>query len=281
MVSPGSPTVPPIVDVEWLRERLADTAHDVVVCEVGSTMSRPDPEATFLGGHVPGARFVSLEAVLSSAPDGIEGRHPLATPFDFARHLGALGVNDLATVVAYDRHRGSFASRLVWMLRIIGQDAALLDGVWSDHLEAGPTSFEATQHAVTEWPTTALANARDVVDHVRAGGVVIDSRDAARYAGEVEPIDAVTGHIPGAINLAFDENLDAHGRFRAIDDLADRFAAVASDDDPIVYCGSGVTACHNALALEHAGLGLPRVYVASWSGWSADPDHEVATGPTP
>jgi thiosulfate/3-mercaptopyruvate sulfurtransferase len=275
MVASGSPAIPPIVDVEWLRERLSD---DVVVCEVGSAMSQPDPEATYLSGHVPGARFVSLEVVLSSAPDGIEGRHPLPTPSGFAHHLGALGVGDETTVVAYDRHRGSFASRLVWMLRILGNDAALLDGVWSDPLEVGPTSFAATQRTVRDWPIAALANAQDVVEHVRAGGVVIDSRDRARYAGEVEPIDVVAGHIPGAINLPFGENLDAGGRFRAGEDLADRFAGVASDDDPIVYCGSGVTACHNALAMEHAGLALPRVYVASWSGWSADPDHEVGTG---
>jgi thiosulfate/3-mercaptopyruvate sulfurtransferase len=275
MVAPGSPTLPPIVDVEWLRERLS---HDVVVCEVGSTMSRADPETTYLGGHVPGARFVSLEGVLSSAPDGIEGRHPLPTPSDFARHLGALGVGDETTVVAYDRSGGSLASRLVWMLRILGNDAALLDGIWSDPLEVGPTSFAATQRTVRDWPITALANAQEVVEHVRAGGVVIDSRDRARYAGEVEPIDAVAGHIPGAINVPFGENLDADGRFRAGEDLAGRFADAASDDDPIVYCGSGVTACHNALAMEHAGLGLPRVYVASWSGWSADPDHEVGTG---
>ena len=137
------------------------------------------------------------------------------------------------------------------------------------------------ERTVRDWPTDALADADAVAAHIVDGGVVIDSRDPRRYAGEVEPIDAVAGHVPGAINLLYTDNLDAEGRFRPPQQLADRFAAARPDEQAIVYCGSGVTACHNALAMEHAGLPLPRVYVGSWSGWSADPDRPVATGDAP
>jgi len=281
-------SVPPIVDVAWLRDRMSNDAT-VVICHVGSTMAGPEPEHDFEHRHLPGARFVSLDDALAAAPSGTAGRHPLPSPAEFARALGELGVADGATVVAYDDRGGAFAGRLVWMLRILGQRAALLDGgigAWVGHMdgdvERGAVVTTPVERAVQPWPLDALADAIDVAKHLADDGVVIDSRDPARYAGEIEPIDSVAGHVPGAVNLLFNENLDADGRFRSTDDLRTRFEPVVGDDDrPIVYCGSGVTACHNALAMEHAGLGLPRVYVGSWSGWTADPDRSVATGPTP
>ena len=286
---PAQVAPPPIVDAAWLRERLV-TDPTVTICHVGSAMMGPEPEQIFLTGHLPGARFVSLDDALAAPPSGTAGRHPLPSPGDFAAALGDLGVGDDATVVAYDERGGAFAGRLVWMLRILGQRASLLDGGidgWlsepgaSLELESAPiTPTERTAH---DWPMDALADAYAVAEHLTAGGVVIDSRDPARYAGEIEPIDHVAGHIPGAVNLLFNDNLDTGGRFRSVEELHARFAPVVGDDDaqPIVYCGSGVTACHNALAMEHAGLGLPRVYVGSWSGWSADPERPIATGPTP
>ena len=281
-------SVPPIVDVAWLRDRLSNDST-VVICHVGSTMAGPEPEHDFEHRHLPGARFVSLDDALAAAPSGTAGRHPLPSPAEFARALGELGVADDATVVAYDDRGGAFAGRLVWMLRILGQRAALLDGgigAWVGHtdgdVEHGAVIATPVERAVHEWPLDALADAIDVAKHLADEGVVIDSRDPARYAGEIEPIDSVAGHVPGAVNLLFNENLDADGRFRPTGDLRARFGSVVGDDDrPIVYCGSGVTACHNALAMEHAGLGLPRVYVGSWSGWTADPGRSVATGPTP
>lgn len=281
-------SVPPIVDATWLRDRLADDPT-TTICHVGSTMAGANPHASFEVHHLPGARFVSLEAVLSAPASGTAGRHPLPSPADFARSLGELGVADDATVVAYDERAGAFAGRLVWMLRIIGQQAALLDGGlsrWTDELggpvERGPAVVVPVERRVHDWPLDALADAIDVARHLNAGGVVIDSRDPARYAGEIEPIDAVAGHVPGAVNLLFDDNLDGEGRFLPADALRARFAAVVGDDDrPIVYCGSGVTACHNALAMERGGMGLPRVYVGSWSGWIADPDQPIATGTRP
>ena len=280
--------MPPIVDADWLRERLASDPT-VRICHVGSTMAGPEPTNDFEHRHLPAARFVSLDDALAAPPSGTAGRHPLPSPADFARALGDLGIADDATVVAYDDRGGAFAGRLVWMLRIIGQRAAVLDGGiggWvaesNDDVEHGPVEPTPVVRTAHDWPLDALADAIDVAKHLADDGVVIDSRDPARYAGEIEPIDAVAGHVPGAINLLFNDNLDADGRFRAADELRARFAPIVGGDSrPIVYCGSGVTACHNALALEHTGLGLPRVYVGSWSGWTADPDRPVATGPNP
>ena len=281
----SAPTgVPPIVGVAWLRRRI----DGVVVCEVGSTMGGVDPRAEFEAGHVPGARLVDLDAVLARPASGTDGRHPLPTATDFARDLGALGVADDRVVVAYDRRGGALASRLVWMLRILGQPAAILDGglgTWEetatgDDLERGPTAVEVVRRTPRPWPEDAVADADRVAASLAAGSVVIDSRERRRYLGEIEPIDAVAGHVPGARNLPFADNLGPEGRFRSVEELRDRFGSVAGDDT-IVYCGSGVTACHNALALEHAGFALPRVFVASWSGWTADPDRPVATGDAP
>jgi thiosulfate/3-mercaptopyruvate sulfurtransferase len=285
---PDQVTVPPIVDASWLRDRLT-TDPTLTICHVGSTMVGPDPEQSFTSGHLPGARFVSLDDVLAAPPSGTAGRHPLPAPADFARALGDLGVGDDATVVAYDDRGGAFAGRLVWMLRILGQRAALLDGGiegWlaepGAELDDEPAPITATERTVSDWPLEALADAIDVEQHLDGGGVVIDSRDPARFAGEIEPIDSVAGHVPGAINLLYGDNLASDGRFRPVDELRSRFApAIGDDARPIVYCGSGVTACHNALAMEQSGFGLPRVYVGSWSGWIADPDRPIATGSTP
>jgi thiosulfate/3-mercaptopyruvate sulfurtransferase len=274
-----------IVDNDWVRTRLAAEPERTVVCDVRSTMGGADPHADFADGHLPRAVLVVLDDDLAAPPDGAAGRHPLPTPAAFAAALGRLGIGDDDLVVATDDRGGAIAARLVWMLRIIGGDAVLLDGGlarWDDAVEAGPGIPRPTvERTAVEWPEGAIADADDVVEHLAAGGVVIDSREPARYAGETEPIDAVAGHVPGAINVPFALNLDADGRFRPVDVLAERFVAAAGDDAPIVYCGSGVTACHNALAMEHAGLGRPRVYVGSWSGWSADPERPVATGTDP
>lgn len=275
----------PIVDASQVRAQLADDADRTLICDVRSTMGGADPVAEFASGHLPGAILVVLDDVLATAPAGIGGRHPLPTPTAFASALGALGVGDDDTVIAYDGRGGAIASRLVWMLRIIGRPAHLLDGGitgWDGEIETGHGRRRpSVSRTAVDWPVDAIARADEVVDHVQAGGVVIDSREAARYAGEVEPIDAVAGHVPGAVNLPFADNLDADGRFRPPAVLAERFAEAATDVGAIVYCGSGVTACHNALAMEHAGFARPRVYVGSWSGWSADPDRPVAVGSEP
>ncbi len=284
---PDEQPVPPIVDVAWLRDRIALDPM-LVICHVGSTMAGPDPEQAYAARHLPGARFVSLDDVLAAPASGTAGRHPLPAPDAYAASLAQLGIGPDATVVAYDERGGAFAGRSVWMLRILGQGAALLDGglmAWEaagESIDIEPVSWEPVERPVIDWPLEALADALDVERHIADGGVVIDSRDPARYAGELEPIDVAAGHVPGAINLLFTDNLDSDGRFLPADALRARFAPVVGDDhDPIVYCGSGVTACHNALAMEHVGVVLPRVYVGSWSGWIADPDRPIATGTAP
>ena len=275
----------PIVDASRMRARLAADPGHTVICDVRSTMGGADPSGEFTSGHVPGAVLIVLDDVLAAAPATVDGRHPLPTPTAFASALGTLGVGEDDTVIAYDDRGGAIAARLVWMLRIIGCPAYLLDGGtdgWDGEIETGDGARRTrVERRAIGWPVDAVADADAVADHIRAGGLVIDSRDAARYAGEVEPIDVVAGHVPGAINLPFAENLGADGRFRPAADLAERFSAAATDTDAIVYCGSGVTACHNALAMEHAGFARPRVYVGSWSGWSADPNRPVAVGSEP
>lgn len=269
--------IDPIVDVGWLQEHL----DEVVLCEAGSGISGGANLEDHRAGHLPGARLMSVDDDLAGAPGPGVGRHPLPSPEELATRLGALGIANDAVVVAYDRSGGAFAGRLVWMLRAIGQPAGLLDGglaAWDRPLEAGALEARPIERRPVPWPAGATADAAEVAAHIEAGGVVVDSRAAERYRGEVEPIDAVAGHIPGAINLPFAGNL-ADGCFRPVDELAQRFAEVVADRDPIVYCGSGVTACHNALAVEHATGVRPRLYVGSWSGWSTDPERPAATGP--
>ena len=249
----------------------------MVLCEVRTSMAGDDMDAP----PAAGARLLTLENDLATPPAGVAGRHPLPSPESFAEALGAAGIDLGDTVIAFDAHHGAYAARLVWMLRIIGQPAALLDGgldgaPLDERFRAG--AFEPVERAPVPWPEAALADDREVVAHIAAGGVVVDSRDAARYAGDTEPIDRIAGHIPGAINIPFAGNL-RDGRFLPGAELAARFAPVADDPRAIVHCGSGVTACHNALAMASAGLPMPRVYVGSWSGWISDPDHPIATGP--
>ncbi len=269
--------LPPIVSTEWLLEH----RDDVTVCDVRSYLDGRVGRDAYLDAHLPGARFVDLATVLASPAGPGVGRHPMPTPEVFAAGLGAEGIGDDTVVIAYDDLGGMIAGRLVWMLRIIGRPAALLDGgpaTWPEPLESGPalpvTSVERT---VVPWPPDATLSADEVVAHIEAGGTVVDSRAADRYRGEIEPIDAKAGHVPGAINLPFAGNL-ADGRFRPVAELRERFADAGIGEDAVFYCGSGVSACHNVLTAELLGLGRPRVYVGSWSGWSSEPDRPVATG---
>lgn len=274
--------LPPVVTADWLAGQSTHSADSVTVVHVGTAMSGRDPHQAYLDSHLPDAQYVSLDDDLAGPPAPILGRHPLPSPSAFRDVLCLLGIGPDDTVVAYDDRNGAFASRLVWMLRVLGQRAALLDGgidAWDGPLTSGPVESHTADRLIIDWPAEALADAGEVAEHIEQGGVVVDSREPARYAGEAEPIDAVAGHVPGAINLPFGDNL-VDGRWRGAADLRNRFAALANDPGAIVYCGSGVTACHNALAIEAAGMPRPRLYIGSWSGWSTDPDRSIATGPS-
>ena len=276
----------PLVDAAWLTDHL----EDVVVADV-----RWYPFDDRLGldayaaGHIPGAVHVDVDTDLSAPPTRPgQGRHPLPTPEAFAAAMRALGIGDGDTVVAYDDAGGAMAARLVWMLRVTGHDAALLDGgiaAWEGPLETAPVTRSRAEFTAGSWPSGHLAGFDDVGRATDDDGpVVVDARSAERYRGEPHPLDDRPGPVPGALSLPFTGNVDAGtGRFLAPERLRERFAAVGVEEgtDVIAYCGSGVTACHDLLALEVAGLGPGRLFVGSWSGWSADPDRPATMGEKP
>src|SRR4051812_29359361 len=230
--------------------------------------------------HIPGARFVDVHTDLAAGPGG--GRHPLPRVEDFTRLLGRLGISPSTFVVAYDSSSGGTASRLWWMLRSIGHgQVAVLDGGYQAWLAEGqPVTAEVTTPVTTEYPDvhewTGVVDAGAVAQGVGLGAALVDSRAQDRFRGENETVDRVAGHIPGAINRFHKDNVGADGRLRPLDELAARFAGVG--DSPIVYCGSGVTACHNLLAMSLVGIGRARLYAGSWSDWIEDPDRPIATG---
>jgi thiosulfate/3-mercaptopyruvate sulfurtransferase len=235
-------------------------------------------------GHIPGAVYVDLERHLSAA-DG-PGRHPLPIREEFAARMGRLGIGDGDTVVAYDDRGGAVAARLWWMLRDIGHEAFVLDGgiqAWVEagrELAGGIETRESTRLSVRPSTTREIdrAGLRE-----RLGTVtLLDARAPERYRGDEEPVDPVAGHIPTAVSADLDLNLDADLRFLAPEALRERFQSLGTSDDhdTVVYCGSGVTACHNALALVRAGFPEPILYPGSWSDWGAS-GGEVATGEDP
>lgn len=198
--------------------------------------------------------------------------------------MGSLGIANDSLVVAYDDTGGLTAGRLAVMLRMIGCDAAVLVGglgTWTGALETGPARTPtALAFTANDWPSNRLASAEEVAQIIAAGGTAIDARSHERFLGEVNQIDKRAGHIPGSRSAPWSEVLDSRGVPRSAGELRDHYKDRGVDDQHAVvaYCGSGVSACMNILAMEQAGLAAPKLYVASWSGWSADPNREAATG---
>ena len=247
---------------------------------------------TYLASHLPGALYADLDGDLSNLSRKDLGRHPLPLEKDFSTVLGSWGWQPGRTVVAYDDAGGALAAaRAWWLLRLIGErDVRVLDGGFAAWLKAGL----ATEVAIRAVHTTRVAiryDAGQMVDGaaLKAGLVegtmrLLDARGAPRYRGEVEPLDRVAGHVPGALNRPFTDNLRADGTFRPAAQLAAAFLPLIAPHAPgqvVHMCGSGVTACHNLLAMEHAGLHGSRLYAPSWSGWLADPGNPVQSGPLP
>ncbi len=249
-----------------------------------------DARAIHGTGHVPGAVFVDVDSDLSQPAESTDGRHPLPSPEHFARAMGRLGIGDHTPVIAYDDTGGMTASRLVVMLRIIGHPASLLDGGIDAWLAAGGSleigSGHQRPHAAftaRPWPTERLATTGEVLSHANEPSVVdtvlVDARSAERFRGEVASVDPKPGHIPGARNAPWSDVLH-EGRLRTPAELRRYFSTlgIRRDADVIVSCGSGVSACLDIVALEHAGITSARLFPASWSGWASDPGLPIETG---
>lgn len=285
-VSPAPPPEPPapVVDAGWVREH----RERIVLADVRWYLDGRSGREAHLTGHLPGAVWVDVDTVLSAPPSESGGRHPLPDEREFARALGTLGIGDDTTVVAYDDSGGAYAARLVWLLRRTGGRAALLDGglqAWDGGLETGPVVPVPVTRTPVSWPKELLRTADEVEASLAAGtAVVLDARAPDRYSGAtVLPSDVRSGHVPGARSAPWAANLTDEGRFAPAARLAAHYAAlgVTPGTDVVVYCGSGVTACHDLLALELAGVPTAALYPGSWSAWSADPSRAVATGEEP
>lgn len=245
----------------------------------------------YAAGHIPEARHADLDRVLAAPPGPDTGRHPLPDRDMLAAWLGQEGVGDDSQVIAYDDAGGAFAARLWWLLRWLGHSAAaVLDGgiqawqVAGGRLERGSAGALAPRDFRPHPPLAEVATTADVAPIASGARAerLLDARDRRRYLGEEEPIDPVAGHIPHARNRPFRENLDDTGRFREPARLRREFATLTDDPHATVhYCGSGVTACHNLLAMEYAGLPGSRLYPGSWSEWIRDPERPVRRGPEP
>ncbi|HET6627419.1 MAG TPA: sulfurtransferase [Nocardioidaceae bacterium] len=275
----------PLIEVQ----ELADVLGRVTLLDVRWSLGGPPGHEEFLRGHLPGASYVDLATDLADPP-GERGRHPLPDPDRFGAAMRRCGVDGDRPVVAYDDVSGTSASRAWWLLRHHGhRDVRLLDGGYSSWVRAGLP----VQHGPGVPPPgdfRPVPGAMPVLDadgaaRVAREGVLVDARAAERFCGEVEPVDPVAGHIPGAVNVPAADNLVAaeepsRGRFRSVEDLADgylRRAGVGTAGEVGVYCGSGVTATHDVLALEVLGV-TAALYPGSWSEWVTDPTRPVATG---
>src|SRR6478609_744671 len=252
-----------------------------IVLDVRYALGGPPGHADFLAGHVPGAAYVDMDADLAAAP-GEGGRHPLPAEADFEAAMRRVGVSDDRPVVVYDDWQGRAAARAWWLLRHHGHtDVRVLDGGWTawredgHPVEAGPLDVEPGDFTVSDTPHAAAVGPHEV-PHV---DVLIDARAPERFRGDTEPVDPVAGHIPGAVNVPTTANLDERGRFLPPERLREVYARVGADTASSVaaYCGSGVTAAHDLLAMEVAGISAA-LYPGSWSGWITDPARPVATG---
>ncbi|WP_114812907.1 sulfurtransferase [Paraburkholderia kururiensis] len=281
-----------LISAANLKERLDAAPGSVLIFDCRFDLADPaSGEAAYAAGHLPGARYLHLDRDLSGTKSGGNGRHPLPDRAKLVDTLAANGLNEGQQVVAYDAQGGAFAARLWWLLRWLGHDSvALLDGGLQAWEAAGlPLTKDAAPAAQGTFkagaPLQSTVDAQALLRNLaQREQLVIDARSPDRYRGENETIDPVSGHIPGALNRFFKDNLGADGRFKSAHTLREDFAALLAGTAPdhvVLQCGSGVTACHNALAMEVAGLHGATLYPGSWSEWCADASRPVATGPNP
>jgi thiosulfate/3-mercaptopyruvate sulfurtransferase len=281
-----------LISAANLAERLAAAPGSVLVFDCRFDLADTTAgESAWAEGHIPGAQYLHLDRDLSGTKTGTNGRHPLPDRVKLVETLATHGLTNGKQVVAYDAQGGMYAARLWWLLRWVGHDSiAVLDGGLDAWLAAGQplskdvpatTKGNFTAGAPLSVTTDALAIQRNLTARELT---VVDARAPDRYRGENETIDPVGGHIPGALNRFFKDNLTADGRFKPAHSLREEFGALlpaTAPDRVVLQCGSGVTACHNLLAMEIAGLHGASLYGGSWSEWVADPARPVAMGPNP
>jgi thiosulfate/3-mercaptopyruvate sulfurtransferase len=288
-----------IVDPEELRAHLGDPAWVVIDCRY-SLQDFTAGRRAYEAGHIPGAFLADLERDLAGEKTGTNGRHPLPDPETFGRFLRSCGVGDRSQVVAYDEGADMYAARLWFLCRWIGHDAvAVLDGgisAWrglaypiETEEHRGVTLSVASNASEVEGQAPGMlavrlrpklvATADDILANLRSPAMhVIDARAADRFRGEIEPLDPVAGHIPGAHNYWFKENFDERGRLKSPQELRRSYARYGAASEIVHQCGSGVSSAVNMLAMERAGLRGSRLYAGSWSEWCSDPSRPVATG---
>lgn len=271
-----------LISADALAERLTQGAPTRLF-DCRARLGEPDRGAAlFAAGHIEGALHADLDIHLADKP-GVQGRHPLP-PFDtWLAQARRWGLTDDEQVVVYDDAGGQMAARAWWMFRWLGHEAtAVLDGgleQWQQPLASGPEPEPTPSSFQPKPPLTRLWQVNDVVENLQtASHTLVDARSEVRFYGEQEPIDPIAGHIPGAMCLPCTENLTHNNCFKSATELRERFASVASDDT-VCYCGSGVTAAHNVLAMRIAGLPEAALYADSWSGWITDSSRPIATRP--
>jgi thiosulfate/3-mercaptopyruvate sulfurtransferase len=274
-----------LIDAESLADRIDSDDLRIFDCRF-ALIDTTAGVASWRESHIPGAQYAHLDRDLSGAHRAGAGRHPWPDADAFCDWLGRCGVTPTTQVVAYDAGDGAFAARLWCLLQVSGhRDVAVLDGGWARWSALGlPTDRATPAVSLTDYRSDfdrdRLLEAAAIPQRLAAGDLLVDARAPERFRGEVEPIDRVAGHVPGASNRPYASNL-REGRFKSATELAQEFAALLDGREPqqlIAMCGSGVTACHHLLAMTHAGLPGARLFTGSWSGWIEDPTRPVATG---
>jgi len=275
-----------LISTADLARHLDDPAFVVIDCR--HNLADVDAgESAYRAGHIPGAFFMHIDRDLSGAKTGRNGRHPLPEAHELAASFGRAGIDGAKQVVAYDQNAGMWAARLWWLLHWLGHEqVAVMDGGFDKWLAEGrPSTAEVPAPRAARFTfkrSQSVASADEILRHIDDGALLIlDARAQERYRGDVEPIDPVAGHIPGARNRPYTENLTPQATFKSAALLRSEFEALLAkipSSSVVHQCGSGVTACHNALAMAVAGLSGSRLYPGSWSEWIADPARPVARG---
>lgn len=280
-----------LVQAETLAMGLGRT--DLVIVDCRHSLVDPSAgERAHQTSHLPGAVYAHLERDLSDMTEKGQGRHPWPKVDAFMALLARWGVGPTTQVIAYDDGDGAIAARLWFLLRMLGHEkVAILDGGWSRWTSLGLPVSSSPSNVASQFRSqyspiqqrfdaSRLLDAAQVETHLASGGLLVDARATSRFSGEEEPFDRVAGHVPGAVNRPFAQNMK-DGRFKSPMELADEYRALLDGRDPAEFvsmCGSGVTACHNLLAMERAGLKGAKLFTGSWSGWIADPTRTVAKG---